>query len=181
MSGPLLASLARRMVQRCTRQTVLTMRISLPPSSTLCAAASRQFNTSPSLLLEHDKTLFESALYEADFRQEGNRKYYIDLKEGREKYVKISEVSRGKRATIMVDLQYLHMFTSKLMVAESGEKVGTLDAGNKSYDFHLEPTDNGTRVVVTENSNKKFKVYFASEIVQELTKKLVDINDMFEQ
>ena len=66
-------------------------------------------------------------------------------------------------------------------MAESGEKVGTLDAGNKSYDFHMEPTDNGSRVVVTENSNKKFKVYFASEIVQELTKKLVDINDMFEQ
>ena len=73
------------------------------------------------------------------------------------------------------------MFTSKLMVAESGEKVGTLDAGNKSYDFHLEATENGSCVVVTLNSIKKFKVYLTTESIPEITKKLVNINNKFEE
>ena len=125
--------------------------------------------------MEYDKTLYEATVYD------DSRKYYIDLKQGSDKYVKISEVSRGKRATMMVDLQYLHMFTSKLMVAESGDKVGTLDAGNKSYDFHLEAAETGSRVVVTLNSIKKFKVYLTMESIPEITKKLVDIKRKFEE
>ena len=91
MAGPLLASLARSTVISCTRQAVLAMRISLPPSPSNYLAASRQFKTSSIVLMEYDKTIYEATVYD------DSRKYYIDLKQGSDKYVKISGIS-GKES-----------------------------------------------------------------------------------
>jgi hypothetical protein len=120
-------------------------------------------------------------LFSVNFQDaEGGKKYFIDLKDGKFKYVKISEVSIGKRATMMVDLKDLSMFTSKLMVAEGGENVGTLKTKRKSYDFKKVITDRGSSVEVTENSEKSYTVFLSSESVPEIIKTLVDIDDKFD-
>ena len=84
------------------------------PACINCPSSFRQLQTSS--MLQYDKELFSFNIRDT----EGGKKYFIDLKEGKEKYVKISEVSNGKRATMMVDLKDLSMFTYKLMVAEGG-------------------------------------------------------------
>ena len=111
-----------------------------------------------------------------------NKKYYIDLKQGTNKYVKLSEKSRGKIATTMVDLQYLQMFTSKLMEADSGETVSSLKAENKTYDFRQEISEYGARVVVTDTdgaSAKQYRVHITEESIKDIIRKLNDINDKF--
>merc|ERR1719233_1706628 len=55
--------------------------------------------------LHYDKSLHEATLSDGDIR------FFMDLKEGHAgKYVKITEKSRGKRATIMLDWDNLPMF-----------------------------------------------------------------------
>jgi len=133
----------------------------------------RGFRTS--LLLRHNKDLYSISLLD---RQ---KKYFIDLKQGKDKYVKISEVTQGKRATMMVDLEDLSMFTAKLMVAEGGETVGTLKSGLKSYDFSKVSTIEGSFVVVTENSTKKYRVFLTCEIVPEVIKHLIVISEKYSE
>jgi hypothetical protein len=143
------------------------------PAGINCTSSFRQLQTSSMLQYHED-------LFSAKFEAEGGiKKYFIDLKDGKMKYVKISEVSNGKRATMMVDLKDLSMFTSKLMVAEGGENVGTLKTERKSYDFKKVITDDGSYVEVTENGERKFKVFLTSETVPEIIKILVDIDDKF--
>ena len=144
------------------------------PAGLNCPSSLRQLQTSS--ILQYDMDLF-SAKFDAEG---GRKKYFIDLKEGSMKYVKISEVSNGKRATLMVNLKDLSMFTSKLMVAEGGEVVGTLKTERKSYDFKKVSNDYGSYVEVTENSEKSYKVFLTSESVPEIIKTLVDIDDKFD-
>ena len=81
---------------------------------------------------------------------------------------------------MMVNLKDLSMFTSKLMVAEGGEEmVGTLKTEWKSYDFKKVITDHGSFVEVTENGEKKYKVFLTSETVPEIIKTFVEIDDKF--
>ena len=145
------------------------------PAHIYCPSSFRQLQTSSMLL--YDQELLSAKFQDA----EGGKKYFIDLKEGKMKYVKISEVSNGKRATMMVNLKDLSMFTSKLMVAEGGEMVGTLKTERKSFDFKKVITDHGSFVEVTENSGKKFKVFLTSESVPEIIKTLVDIDEKFSE
>ena len=86
------------------------------PACLNCPSNFRQLQTSSKL--QYNKELFVARFQDAD----GGKKYFIDLMENdnKEKYVKISEVSNGKRATMVVDMKDLSMFTSKLMVAEGG-------------------------------------------------------------
>ena len=164
---------------RCTgsfvRQSVKTSSVtrqSAPAGINHPSPSFRQLQTSS--MLQHQD------LFSVNFQDaEGGKKYFIDLKDGKFKYVKISEVSIGKRATMMVDLKDLSMFTSKLMVAEGGENVGTLKTKRKSYDFKKVITDRGSSVEVTENSEKSYKVFLTSESVPEIIKTLVDIDDKF--
>ena len=112
-----------------------------------------------------------------------NKKYYIDLKQGTNKYVKISEKSRGKIATTMVDLQYLQIFTSKLMEADSGETVSSLKAENKIYDFHQEISEYGARVVVTDTdgaSAKQYRVHITEESIKDIIRKLANMSELYE-
>eukprot|EP00092_Neocalanus_flemingeri_P096843 GFUD01123310.1.p1 GENE.GFUD01123310.1~~GFUD01123310.1.p1 ORF type:complete len:191 (+),score=40.48 GFUD01123310.1:56-628(+) len=136
-------------------------------------STSRGFKTSS--VLGYDEDLFSASVLD------GQKKYFIDLKQGQVKYVKISEVSNGKRATMMVDLEDLSSFSSKLMAAESGEEVGTLSAqrGRKSFDFKKTTTASGEQVVVTEKSAKEYRVYMSCEVIQELIKHLVNISDTY--
>jgi len=177
MAGPLLASLARSTVISCTRQAVLAMRISLPPSPSNYLAASRQFKTNSMLLMEYDKRLYEAAVYEE------NKKYYIDLKQGdNNKYVKISEKSEKNKTTTMVDSRYLHMFTSKLVEAESGKMVSTLQAGRKCYDFHQETSEHESGVVITDTDSarkKQYRLFISEESFKEIVNKLNYINKEF--
>jgi hypothetical protein len=145
------------------------------PAGINCPSSFRQFQTTS--MLRYDQELF-SAKFEADG---GFKKFFIDLKEGKEKYVKISEVSNGKRATMIVDLKNLSMFTSKLMVAEGGGDVGTLKNEKKSYDFKKVITDHGSFVEVTEQGERRYKVFLTSETVPEIIKTLVEIDDKFSE
>ena len=160
-------------IARQSGKTVSIARQSAPAGIN-CPSSFRQLQTSS--MLQYDKELFSFNIRDT----EGGKKYFIDLKEGKEKYVKISEVSNGKRATMMVNLKDLSMFTSKLMVAEGGEEmVGTLKTEWKSYDFKKVITDQGSFVEVTENGEKKYKVFLTSETVPEIIQTLVKIDDKF--
>ena len=140
-----------------------------------CPFSFRQLQTSS--ILRYNKELFVAKFKDAD----GGKKYFIDLKEknNKEKYVKISEVSNGKRATMMVDMKDLSMFTSKLMVAEGGEMVGTLKTERKSFDFKKVSKDQGAHVEVTENSERKYKVILTSDTVPDIIIVLVKIVENF--
>merc|ERR1711872_399594 len=128
----------------------------------------RTFHTN-FFLQQYDRTLYENSVLD------GPTKYYIDLKEGNDgKYVKISEKSRGKRSTIMVNLEILSSFTSKLMLANSGEKVDSLKTEKKSYDFRKKDE---FRVIVTESSVKPFNIYISCESIQLILKNLCEIQD----
>ena len=98
-------------IARQSGKTVSIARQSAPAGIN-CPSSFRQLQTSS--MLQYDKELFSFNIRDT----EGGKKYFIDLKEGKEKYVKISEVSNGKRATMMVDLKDLSMFTSKLAKVE---------------------------------------------------------------
>ena len=180
MSSSILLTNLTRCLRLCTRSGVVPIRHTVLVNTTQPRPVLHQ--TLPYLrtlhtssYLQYDQTLYENNLYD------GLTKYYIDLKKGDDgNYVKISEKSRGKRATMMVDIQYLTMFTSKLMVAGSGEEVGTLQAGKKSYDFRMENKANGSTLVVTENSGKKFNVFISCETIPELIKILSHIIENFD-
>ena len=145
------------------------------PAGSSCPPSFRQLQTSS--MLQYNRDIFS-----VNFEAEGGKKmYFIDLKDGNIKYVKFSEVSNGKRATIMVDLKDLSMFTSKLMVAEGGEMVGTLKTSRKSFDFKKVSSDYGSCVEVTENSDKTFKVLLTSDAVPEIIKTLVKIDEKFSE
>jgi transcription antitermination factor NusA-like protein len=129
------------------------------------------------MLLQYDKELFVAKFQDAD----GEKKYFIDLKEkdSKEKYVNISERSNGKKATILVDMKDLSMFTSNLLVAYGGEMVGTLKTEWNSFDFKKVRTDQGSHVIVcqkTENSESKYKVILTSETVPDIIIALVKID-----
>ena len=146
------------------------------PAGINCLYSIRQIQTS-SILRRYSKDLFSVNFEDA----EGGKKYFIDLKDSKVRFVKISEVLNGKRENLMVDLKDLSMFTSKLMVAEGGEMVGTLKTEQKSFDFKKVSTDQGSHVEVTENSDKKSKVFLTSESVQEIIKTLVKIDEQFSE
>ena len=168
-----IASLLRCAGGSIARQSVKTGGIiarQSAPAGINCPSSLRQLQTSS--ILQYDKELFSFNIRDA----EGGKKYFIDLKEGKGKYVKISEVSNGKRATMMVDLKDLSMFTSKLMVAEGGEMVGTLKTEQKSFDFKKVSTDQGSHVEVTENSERKYKVILTSKTVPDIIIALVKID-----
>ena len=145
------------------------------PACLNCPSNFRQLQTSSKL--QYNKELFVARFQDAD----GGKKYFIDLMENdnKEKYVKISEVSNGKRATMMVDMKDLSMFTSKLMVAEGGEMVGTLKTERKSFDFKKVTSDHGAHVEITENSERKYKVILTSETVPDIIIALVKIDENF--
>ena len=168
MYGPIASLL--RCAGSLARQSVKTA-----PARIYCPSSFRQLQTSS--ILEYNKELFVGKFQDTD----GGKKYFIDLKEkkNKEKYVKISEVSNGKRATMMVDMKDLSMFTSKLMVAEGGEMVETLKTGQKSFDFKKVITDQGSQVEVTENSERKYKVILTSETFPDIIIALVKIDENF--
>jgi hypothetical protein len=82
---------------------------------------------------------------------------------------------------MMVDMKDLSMFTSKLMVAEGGELVGTLETEQKRFNFTKVITDQGSHVEVTENSERKYKVILTSETIPDIIIALVKIDENFTQ
>ena len=94
----------------------------------------RTFHTN-FFLQQYDRTLYENSVLD------GPTKYYIDLKEGNDgKYVKISEKSRGKRSTIMVNLEILSSFTSKLMIRRCLWETVNVHTGSPGLRGHISRT-----------------------------------------
>jgi len=126
---------------------------------------------------------YDDDLY-SQIMNDGDTKYYFDLKAGARKYVKISELSRGKRATTMIDLEDVSMFVARLLEAEGGEKVEMLQSAtrNKTYDFALHKSAEESKVMVTETTKNRpnaYKVYLTSAIIPDVIKFLIHVSEKY--
>ena len=116
-----------------------------------------------------------------------NKKYYVDVRvrsDDQTKYLKISELSKGRRSTVMIEKEDVEEFVKVLINVDGGgvtESCIPSMGPNKTHSYHITMESNKTGPFIKvkeDHGDKSYSCILSKEVVPTLVSAVQDLNSV---